>query len=38
MDIINYGLKFDILDDNFSVKLIELAFDNYDLFICVKKY
>jgi len=36
MDIINYDLKFDILDENFSVKVIELAFDHYDLFITVQ--
>ncbi len=35
MDISNYGLKFDKFDDDFSVKLIKLAFDHYDLYINV---
>ena len=35
MDITNYGFKFDKFDDEFSFKLIKLAFDHYDLYINV---
>jgi hypothetical protein len=35
MDIINYGLKFDILEEPYFIKLAELAFDHYDLFLSV---
>ena len=35
MDIANYGMKFDRLDETFSVKVIEHSFDHFDLYVTV---